>query len=96
MVVGISAVCLLCAVFSLSHPRPADEVEAGRPFRCGRSLLPLWSRFFRRRLSCRNHPTTQSGLLLPPARVEIDAQFLRVFDGQGTLSDVHDLATKRL
>ena len=32
---------------------------------------------------------------LPPARrAEIDAQFLRVFDGQGKSSNVHDLATK--
>jgi hypothetical protein len=34
-------------------------------------------------------------LPLPPARrAEIDAQFLRVFDGQGKSSNVHDLATK--
>jgi hypothetical protein len=32
---------------------------------------------------------------LPPARrSEIDEEFLRVFDGQGTLNDVHDLATR--
>jgi hypothetical protein len=32
---------------------------------------------------------------LPPnRRAEIDAEFLRVFDGQGTSDDVHNLATK--
>jgi hypothetical protein len=32
---------------------------------------------------------------LPPARrAEIDAEFLRVFDGEGTPNDVHDLAGK--
>jgi len=32
--------------------------------------------------------------LAPDRRAEIDAQFLRVFDGEGTPNDVHDLATK--
>ena len=30
----------------------------------------------------------------PTRRAETDAEFLRVFDGQGTPNDVHDLATK--
>jgi hypothetical protein len=33
---GIGAVCLLFAGFSLSHARPADEVEAGR-------TIPVWA-----------------------------------------------------
>ena len=32
--------------------------------------------------------------LPPERRAEIDAEFLRVFDGDGTSNDVHDLATK--
>jgi hypothetical protein len=36
MVAGIGAVCLLFAGFSLSHPRPADEVEAGQ-------TIPEWA-----------------------------------------------------
>ena len=32
--------------------------------------------------------------LPPERRIEIEAEFLRVFDGQGTPNDVHDLATK--
>jgi hypothetical protein len=32
--------------------------------------------------------------LPPDRRAKIDAEFLRVFDGQGTPDDVHDLATK--
>ena len=32
--------------------------------------------------------------LPPERRAEIDAEFLRVFDGEGTPNDVHDLATK--
>src|SRR5215467_2970372 len=33
---GIGAVCLLFAGFSLSHARPADEVEAGQ-------TIPVWA-----------------------------------------------------
>jgi hypothetical protein len=36
MVAGIGAVCPLFAGFSLSHPRAADEVEAGQ-------TIPVWA-----------------------------------------------------
>jgi len=97
MVAGIGAVCLLFAGFTLSHPRPADEVKAGQTIPvCAFAAAALVALLPAATILPKSSDDAVWLAAAARARAEIDAQFLRVFDGQGTSSDVHDLATQRL